>query len=135
MSKQWKKVEKRHAELYGLSHFKTAFPAMFSLGVSHGKNYPDSVDDISALESKSGNDLVPNWLREAVEQAIINEWQFSIDGDGKQRIPYTVLHQNYSLYDDDIVCIRADVFREFFLPAIHALGKVLQMSWDAEKGT
>lgn len=132
---QWKIVEKRHAELYGAVRMKTTFPAMFRLGGMHGRNYPDWLDEYVAGESKSGDRAIPNWLREAVDQGIINELQFSQDGDGHQRIPITVLHQNKDSYNNDIVCIRANVFREFILPAIHALGKVMQMTWDAERRT
>lgn len=132
---QWKLVEKRHAELFGADRVKTTFPAMFRMGGLHGKNYPDWLDEFIAGESKSQDKPIPGWLREAVDQAIDNERSFSMDGDGRQRVPIAVIHRNKDSYNDDIVCIRADVFREFILPAIHALGKVIQMSWDAERRT
>lgn len=133
MRAQWKRVEKRHAELHGAMHTKTAFPAMFRLGSQHGKNYPDFVDEFSAGESKSGYDLFPLWLINAVDESITNERAFSMDGDGKQRIPYVVLHNNGWKYDDDLVIMRDDIFREFVLPAIFALGKVVSMSWDPNR--
>ena len=133
MRNQWKRVERRHAELHGATHTKTAFPAMIKLGNTHGRNYPDSFDEFSAIESKSGYDWLPKWLIDAVEEAMINEKAFSMDGDGKQRIPYVVLHNNGGKYDNDLVVIRDDVFREFILPAVFALGKVLSMSWDPDR--
>ena len=135
MRKQWKRVEQRHAELHGAQHTKKTLPAMVKLGNTHGRNYPDSFDEFSAIESKSGYDWLPMWLLDAVEESIVNERAFSMDGDGKVRIPYVILHNNGDKYDDDLVVMRDDVFREFVLPAIFALGKVLGMSWDAKRAT
>jgi hypothetical protein len=133
--RQWQKVEDRHAELHGAEKTKKVFPAMVKMGNTHGRNYPDWFDDFSAGESKSGIDLIPRWLWEAVDQAIENERSFSMDGDGKQRIPYVVLHSNGWKDDDDLVVMRDDVFRTFVLPAIFALGKVMSMSWNQSKAT
>lgn len=131
--RQWKKVENRHAELHGGFRTTKAFPAL-RLGPYHGTNYPDWISDIVAGESKSGVDLIPEWIRNIVNQAIENEASFrSIDG--KKRIPITILHQNKDNYNDDIVLIRDDVFREFVLPAIYALGQMMDMSWDPSKKT
>lgn len=125
-AKQWKRVEKRHAELFGADHLKTTYPAAFRIGGMHGKNYPDWVDEFLAGESKSGNNLIPQWLRDSVDQALINEKMWSMDGDGKQRIPVTVLHANGDNYNEDIVLIRSDIFREVILPMIHAMGKIVR---------
>jgi hypothetical protein len=105
------------------------------LGPFHGTAFPDWLDDMISGESKSGDDLIPMWMRDAVNQAIEGERNFSTHGDGRQRIPITVLHQNKDSYDNDIVMIRSDVFREFILPAMFALWKVMGMSWDADKKT
>jgi len=133
MAKQWKKVEKRHAELFGTIHTKTAFPAAFRLGAMHGRNYPDWIDDYIAGESKSGINLIPNWIRDAIDQAMRNEEAWSMDSDGQQRIPIVVLHTNKDLYDEDIVMIRSDIFREVILPALYARGKAVEMSWDRKR--
>lgn len=133
--KQWKRVEKRHAELFGSTRVKTGFPALTRLGSQHGENFPDWVDDFIAGESKSGIDLIPRWLWESADQAVKNERGFSLHGDGNQRIPIVVLHTNGWSYNDDLVIVRSDVFRAVVLPAIHALQKVLTMSWDTESLT
>lgn len=128
MSKQWKKVENKHAKLFGAAKTDKTFPAL-RVGPYHGTNYPDWFDDFLAGESKSGKKLIPDWLRKAVDQAIENELAFR-SATNQVRVPITVLHQNKDLYDLDIVCIRSDVFREVFVPALHAMGKIWNMSWD-----
>ena len=134
--KRWKRVEKRHAELFGCRHLRDLVPAMYGrLGPYHGRQYPDWLDDMISGESKSGDDLIPQWMHAAVNQAIEGERNFSLDGDGQQRIPIVVLHQNKESFNHDIVLIRSDVFREFIMPAMFALWKVMGMSWDADKKT
>jgi len=126
MSKQWKKVEIKHAKLFGASKTNKVFPAL-RVGPYHGTNYPDWFDEFLAGESKSMK-KIPDWLKEAVDQAIENEQAFRAETN-QIRIPITVLHQTKDLYDLDIVCIRSDVFREVFVPALHAMGKIWNMSW------
>jgi hypothetical protein len=130
--KQWKRVEKRHAGLYGAIVTRTGFPALTRIGSMHGIDFPDWIDDWIAGESKSGDDLIPQYLRDWTNQAIANEKTLRAYESG-QRIPFVVMHANGDNYNDDLVIVRSDIFRAIVLPAIHALQKVLVMDWDTER--
>jgi hypothetical protein len=122
--KAWKRTERIHAKRHNAWLSKR-------LGPFHGSNYPDSVSDFLAIESKH-TQKIPDWLWEAMCQAIENEERWRSVDQGYPKIPVVILHESGQLFDHDLVVIRDDIFREVVMTAIAALGETMRIAWGKD---
>lgn len=104
----WKSVERTHAVTHG---------APGRIGPT-GLDMPDWVSDVEAGESKL-MDTLPKWLKDAVEQSIINcERWTTQNSSAMERLPVVILHESGSEFTKDIVLIDHSFYLAWVLPAL-----------------